>query len=293
MNLVSIFVYKILKLKVSYSVWELYPEIANNLSLFKSKLLTRMFKKLDTYSMKNTDNLVVNSPELRNYLITNRKLSKSQLYQDVFASFVVGDKFDKTFFEFGATNGIDLSNSYMLEKTLGWKGTLSEPSTQWHEDLKKNRPFSDIITDCIWSESGKELNFFISDEGVLSTLDAFKESDRLSMPGNTMARIKSGKNIFVKTISLNDVIKKNFKGKTPSYISVDTEGSEYQILSAFDFSRFRPVFFTVEHNFTNQQEKIDNLMLSNDYVRILKNITTFDGWYVSAEALTQIKDNIY
>tara|TARA_B100001173_G_scaffold80795_1_gene69063 strand:+ start:76 stop:888 length:813 start_codon:yes stop_codon:yes gene_type:complete len=79
MNLVSIFVYKILKLKVTYSVWELYPEIANNLGLFKSKLLTSMFKKLDTYSMKNTDNLVVNSPELRNYLITKRDLSKKDI----------------------------------------------------------------------------------------------------------------------------------------------------------------------------------------------------------------------
>ena len=79
MNVVSIFVYKILKLKVTYSVWELYPEIANNLNLFQSKLLTKMFKKLDTYSMKNTDNLVVNSPELRNYLIENRDLSKKNI----------------------------------------------------------------------------------------------------------------------------------------------------------------------------------------------------------------------
>ncbi len=68
----------------------------------------------------------------------------------------------------------------MLEKVLGWKGTLSEPSTQWHDELKKNRPFSDIITDCIWSESGKELNFFISDVGILSTLDAFINMTNLS-----------------------------------------------------------------------------------------------------------------
>tara|TARA_B100000767_G_scaffold120301_1_gene114687 strand:+ start:60 stop:881 length:822 start_codon:yes stop_codon:yes gene_type:complete len=215
----------------------------------------------------------------------DKKNIKSQLYQDVFAAFIIGEKFDKTFLEFGATNGFDLSNSYMLEKSLGWKGTLSEPSTQWHDDLKKNRPFSDIITDCIWSESGKELNFFISDVGVLSTLDAFKENDRLSMPGNTDARIKSGKNISVKTISLNDVIQKNFKGRTPSYISIDTEGSEYQILSTFDLSKFRPVFFTVEHNFTNQQEKIDDLMKTNNYIRVFKNITAFDAWYVSAEKL--------
>ena len=223
----------------------------------------------------------------------DKKNIKSQLYQDAFAAFIIGEKFDKTFLEFGATNGFDLSNSYMLEKSLGWKGTLSEPSTQWHDELRKNRPFSDIITDCIWSESGMELNFFMSDIGIASTLDAFKESDRLSMPRNTDARIKSGKNIYVKTISLNDVMQKNFKGRAPSYISIDTEGSEYQILSTFDFSRFRPVFFTVEHNFTNQQQKIDNLMQSNNYVRIFKKITAFDAWYVSSEALTQIKDNIY
>jgi len=59
----------------------------------------------------------------KNYLlnfissIKNKRNIKSQLYQDVFASFVVGDKFDKTFFEFGATNRIDLSNSYKIVYT--------------------------------------------------------------------------------------------------------------------------------------------------------------------------------
>ena len=225
--------------------------------------------------------------------IKNMKNIKSQLYQDVFAAFIIGNKFDKTFLEFGATNGFDLSNSYMLEKVLGWKGTLSEPSTQWHDELKKNRPFSDIITDCIWSESGKELNFFMSDVGVASTLDAFKESDRLSMPKNADARIKNGKNIYVKTISLNDVIQKNFKGRSPSYISIDTEGSEYEILRTFDFTKFRPAVFTIEHNFTNQQEKIDNLMQLNNYVRVFKKITAFDAWYVSNEVLNKLKNNIY
>ena len=65
------------------------------------------------------------------------KILKSQLYQDVFAS--SGNNFDKTFLEFGATDGLKLSNSYMLENFLGWKGVLSEPSPQWHNLLKKNR----------------------------------------------------------------------------------------------------------------------------------------------------------
>ena len=212
------------------------------------------------------------------------KFIKSQLYQDVFASFVVGNKFDKTFFEFGATNGVDLSNSYTLETSLNWKGALSEPSPQWHNELKKNRPNTDIITDCIWSESNKELDFFVSHNGVLSTIDDFKESDKNSMPINTKDRIKNGKIISVKTISLNDVIEKNFNFKTPSYISIDTEGSEYEILKVFDFKKFRPIVFTIEHNFTDLQIKIDDLMKSNDYVRVFKQITAVDAWYITKEA---------
>ena len=84
-----------------------------------------------------------------------KKNISSQLYQDMFASFIVGNKFDKTFLEFGATNGIDLSNTYMLENLEKWWGALSEPSLQWHEALKKNRKNSKIITKCIWSQSGK------------------------------------------------------------------------------------------------------------------------------------------
>ena len=247
----------------------------NNLNL--SSILEQAFQQnafLDDH--KNLLSNFINSTKNKNNI-------KSQLYQDVFASFVVGDKFDKTFFEFGATNGIDLSNSYLLEKFLNWKGALSEPSPQWHNELKKNRPYTDIITDCIWSHSGNELDFFVSDIGVLSSLNEFKESDKNSMPGNTKARIKKGKIVPVKTISLNHVIERNFEFITPSYISIDTEGSEYEILKTFDFKKFRPIVFTIEHNFTELELKIDKLMNTNDYVRVFKKITSFDAWYISKE----------
>ena len=220
--------------------------------------------------------------------IRDKKDIKSQLYQDMFASFIVGDKFDKTFFEFGATNGIDLSNSYTLEKYLNWKGVLSEPSPQWHDKLKKNRPHANIISECIWSESNKELNFFESDVGELSSLENFKENDKISMPGNTQARLKNGKNIIVKTISLNDAIEKQFNSKSPSYISIDTEGSEYEILKNFNFKKYKPLVFTIEHNFTELQLKIDELMFLNNYTRVFKSLTAFDAWYVEKNVLNEI-----
>ena len=168
---------------------------------------------------------------LKNFInnFENIEQINSQLYQDVFASFIIGEKFEKTYLEFGATDGLNLSNSYLLENSFNWKGVLSEPSPQWHEALIENRKNSDIVTKCIWKESGKKLDFFMSDQGELSTLKDFIESDKISMPGNTEVRKKSGKTISVETISLNDVIKKYFNNICPSYISIDTEACKEAI----------------------------------------------------------------
>ena len=43
--------------------------------------------------------------------------------------------------------------------SFNWTGVLAEPSPQWHEALKKNRKHSKIITNCIWKESEKTLDF--------------------------------------------------------------------------------------------------------------------------------------
>ena len=210
---------------------------------------------------------------------------QSQIFQDIFASFVVGEKYEKTFLEFGATDGFNLSNSFLLENSFKWKGVLAEPSPQWHQDLKKNRKNSKIITKCIWKESGKKLDFFMSDFGELSSLKDFVESDKVSIPNNVEARLKSGKTISVETISLNDVIKEYFNGNCPSYISIDTEGSEYEILKAFDLDNFKPKVFTIEHNHTENESKIDELLINKGYIRIFRKLTSFDAWYIPSEVL--------
>ncbi len=214
---------------------------------------------------------------------------KSQLYQDVFALLMVGDNYDKTFLEFGATDGLELSNTYLLESEFNWKGVLCEPSPQWHEVLFKNRPKTKIVTDCIWNNSNEKLNFFVSEVGVLSTLEDFKESDRLSMPGNTNNRIEKGNVVTVNTVSLNDLISKEFQGKCPSYISIDTEGSEYEILKGFEFKKYNPICFTIEHNFTNLEKYLDDLMSKNNYSRIFREITAFDGWYIRNDVLNKLE----
>jgi len=252
--------------------------IQNNIDIFE--LLHAAFHKNALITEDST--LLFNFIES---ISDKSKFIKSQLLQDAFAAFIVGDLYEKTFLEFGATDGISLSNSFMLESNFGWNGVLAEPSPQWHEKLTNNRPKTRIIKECIWKTSGEKLDFFVSEVGVLSTLVDFKNSDHSSMPDNTEARIKNGEVVEVETISINEVMKSYFNGHSPSYVSIDTEGSEFEILKSLDFDKYRPIVFSIEHNFTNLQNKIDKLMVSKGYVRVFKDLTSFDGWYVLDSAL--------
>ena len=214
------------------------------------------------------------------FIFKNREISHSQLFQDLFVLFKLGNKRKGRFLEFGATNGKELSNSYLLEKNFEWEGVLAEPSPQWEKSLKENRPRTKIINECIYSESGKMIDFFVSKNGDFSTINEFKESDIETMPGNTKARNEEGFTVKVPTISLNDVFIKHFNGEKIDYMSVDTEGSELLILSKFNFEKYGPKIVTVEHNFTSAQKNLDNLFEENNYKRFFPQQTQFDSWYI-------------
>ena len=92
MNLVCIFTSKILKINTVYSLWELYPEIAEKLNEEPNKILKLFFKYIDNYSLKNVGTVVVNSDDLKNYLINKRKITANKIYVvNHFSPFVKSD----------------------------------------------------------------------------------------------------------------------------------------------------------------------------------------------------------
>jgi len=199
--------------------------------------------------------------------------SRAQLRQDLFVLSQLDFKRDGYFVEFGATNGVDLSNTHLLEKEYGWDGIVAEPATRWHAALKNNRNCH-IETHCVWGESGSVLTFNEANEGEYSTIDTFSSSDSHS------PRRESGRLYSVTTISLVDLLDKYSAPKIVDYLSIDTEGSEYEILSRFDFDRYQFRVITCEHNFAPQREKIFSLLTEKGYVRKLERLSDFDDWYV-------------
>jgi hypothetical protein len=79
MNLIAIYSKKILKKKTVYSVWELYPEIASKLNELNSNLLLNLFKRIDNFCLRIIDNVVVNSEELKDYLVSRRNIEENKV----------------------------------------------------------------------------------------------------------------------------------------------------------------------------------------------------------------------
>ena len=126
-----------------------------------------------------------------------------------------------------------------------------------------------------WSHSNHEISFVRRYDAQTSHI---KEAENFLVVEGVAEEIK------VKTISLNDLIEKHFSNSNIDFLSIDTEGSEYEILSSVDFSRFKFNFICVEHNYdSDKRERISKLLLGNGYQVILKDLTFVDDWYVPIE----------
>lgn len=200
--------------------------------------------------------------------------SRSQLRQDLFALTVSGFKHGGYFVEFGATNGISLSNTHLLETKFSWTGILAEPAKHWYSKLVDSRN-AHIEIDCVWDVTGDHIQFMEPDERELSTAIEFARYD-----SHASSRAKVAKQYGVRTISLMDLLARYDAPPTIDYLSIDTEGSEFRILSAFDFDAYRFGVITVEHNFTENRQRIRRLLESKGYRQVFETVSGWDDWYV-------------
>ena len=197
----------------------------------------------------------------------------SQLDQEIFALIENDFKRGGYFVEFGATNGIELSNTHVLEKEFGWTGILCEPAKIFHAQLQKNRNCN-IEFDCVWGKSGEVLSFHESDMAFLSTV-----SSLAAMTDANKNNRLAGKRYDIKTISLEDLLMKYLAPKKIDYLSVDTEGSEYEILSNFNFDAYDIRVITCEHNYMPERENIYKLLTSKGFFRVQTEKSRWDDWY--------------
>lgn len=198
--------------------------------------------------------------------------SYSQIGQDLEVLKFYNNKKDGFFVEIGASDGINLSNTYLLEKNYNWKGICVEPIPKNFNLLCKNRPNSLCCDNAVYNESNMDVIFDIANNydllsGIANNIDCHKT-----------AVDKNKTQITVKTITLNDLLEKYNAPLLIDYLSLDTEGSELEILKFFDFNKYIFGLIDIEHNFVEpRRTQIRELLTSNGYDYIKEN--NFDDCY--------------
>jgi len=192
----------------------------------------------------------------------------SQLAQD---KWIVGTVYpgvtDGYFVDIGCGHGVEHSNSKALED-LGWKGVAVDPfPTGW--ESRECLLFKEVVG----SKKGEIVRF--RKAGVFGGID--EHIDRYK------ADVETRPVIELTTTTIGDILERANAPSFIHYVSIDTEGSEFEILRTFPFSEYQVGAFTIEHNFEERKrERIRDLLEANGYRYVRQQYV--DDWYVLEES---------
>ena len=168
--------------------------------------------------------------------------------------------------EVGAANGIKGSNTYYFEKK-GWTVLCIEPNKEFSESLEKYRKFN-LYYACSDKSYTDTLKIFrIGEKNIMTSVTSLNPDDRLVESHKDL--INQTYETEVEVTTLTDILK-NKVDNTPfsqitkiDFISIDTEGTELDVLKGFDFKHFDVGLFVVENNFDDKE--IENFMITKGY----------------------------
>lgn len=132
------------------------------------------------------------------------------------------------FVEFGARDGIEHSNTAFFEYQLGWSGLLFEVDPNELPRLRSNRPKSTVYEGAVCPRGQSSLSFGISRLPGWSGAVATYEPSRTPETARVVA---------VKCYALADELRRH-KITTVDYMTIDTEGSEVDIIEDFPWADF-------------------------------------------------------
>jgi FkbM family methyltransferase len=204
-------------------------------------------------------------------LASKLSLSQSQLGQDFVALAASGRKLGGFFVEFGAVDGVTLSNTFLLEKNFGWTGILAEPNPRFFSKISQSRSAA-ADNRAVGAESGHTVEFL--DAGLNSSLYSIRDKGRWAESAPTHQ---------VETVTLRDLLRQHDAPKEIDFLSIDTEGNEFATLAAFDFTEYDISCICVESN--GQEEELVKFFSQKNYVAILRDFSKWDLWFVKSDKL--------
>jgi FkbM family methyltransferase len=161
------------------------------------------------------------------------------------------------FVEAGANDGVQESNTLLLEERKGWSGLLVEPIPELADQCRRNRPGCIIEQAALVSDDFPGDSVTMTYSGRLSVVHGAwgtADDDRAFAEAGT--RMQKGIAIYdveVPAYTLSALLDRHGIAQV-DFLSLDVEGYELHALRGLDFARHRPAFLLVEIFDRNHQD---------------------------------------
>lgn len=170
----------------------------------------------------------------------------------------------RNYIDIGANDPISQSNTYLFYRD-GGSGVLVEANPTIAQRIRRKRPRDTVVNLAVLPKGAGTLDLHVMDMDGLSTVSSQWRETIASHGMATAIKI-----VPVRTIGINDLLQEHLKSRTIDFASLDIEGLDFDVLSAWDFDRWRPYLFCAETaearaNGYTRDERIEVLMKDRGY----------------------------
>lgn len=133
---------------------------------------------------------------------------------------------DGTFIELGANDGLQQSNTLVLERKFGWRGLLIEPVSTLAAECRRNRPTATVVSAIVSSPANRGKVLYIGDDDLRGRI------------GDT--------GVISVSTTLSDILSGSGWDAPVDLLSIDVEGHELEVLAGLDLQAHGPRFILIE-----------------------------------------------
>jgi FkbM family methyltransferase len=184
----------------------------------------------------------------------------------------------------GANDGYSMSNTYYLEKILGWQGVLVEAVPELYERCRKQRRKANVFNCALvaqdYGESTIEVHFadlMSLVEGSRKTSDA--QANHIA-EGVRLQHLAESYTVRVPARTLESILDELPHPLKIDFFSLDVEGYELNVLKGLNLEKYRPKYILAEANFfdevntflTDKYELIEKMSIHDYLYRLKENI---------------------
>jgi len=180
---------------------------------------------------------------------------------------VLGRRRGGFFIEAGANDGITQSNTYYLEKILGWKGLLIEPLPVQAERCRRRRPKSEVVNAALVRSGYPNPTVTLETANLMSVVnDGAIAEDKVRQhvaDGVAYQNLDGTRSIEVPARTLESILDQ-YGVRTVDLFSLDVEGYELEVLKGINFDKVDITHILIESR-AHTEAEIRSLLGARGY----------------------------